>query len=411
MVTFKFFKTCRFILLILLFTIRATAAPALGIAPTDVEQFEHTYENWVVGLTQTLIPSNPATVLVTLDYSDNSEKLADYEDALNADHLPGLPDVYDPHVNMPLQNPIFALVQHQKIKVIFEKPITETQKRILSEVFESKLKLNYKAGDQVIIEQLPPQAEENGTVRIWSGNSITTAHNPVGWIFGLVILFSMLAAARPFKTQPKDSKKNDFSLPRTFGNKAFGLGANRAKFQEKQVALGVHAYRNEKSLVDHMTRINPILSRYAKNAVDPLQVIIKADTKILLAVIRNEKPAALAMTLHGLSETLAALILKLCSLEQRNEIRSILLTMGETITAEQSKYHLLLLASKVHHQTKKFQELTFSLDRFVEAQSQKDAALTLHQQAKERLAEARASQENENAATTKEADPEASHHL
>ncbi len=269
-------------------TASTTALAALPsyVSQNEVQKFEQSYETWVQTLTQTVAPSVPVTVLVELEYSSSQEKLENYEEALESNHLPGLPDVIDPHYRHPSESPLYALVTQQKIKIILEGTLNQTQKKILNEILTNKLKIKSARGDRLTLQEINTSFL----------NSLLQTRKRQAAVIALAVL--LIAA--------------------------FGAAQQKRSPTLKKPALKKAAVTFKKNFSEQISQVNSKLAWYTKNTVDPVQFILKADTKILLTVIRTEKPLHLAQVIQGLNESVAATLLKLCSREQRNEIKSIL---------------------------------------------------------------------------------------
>jgi hypothetical protein len=289
----------------------AHANPGSANLPeTDVQQYEQTYEDWVQTLVQNVAPKNPATVLLKFEYGNNPDQLQTYEELKASNHLPGLPDVSDPHATRPYENAVSALVTKQKIKIIFEKSIPATKTRLLNEILTSKLHLNTARGDGIEFEQL--SATETKTA------SSTNSFNRKNAMMLLAAAIAVLAALSVRKNAKTKTKTEINEAPKATPPAMTALTLNAAAPAPR---------------------------------VQSINLILQASPKVMHQVIRSEKAENLARAFLNIPTAVSGALLNICTPEQRKEI----LTMWniQTVSAEQSRFSQLLIAARIHRENEK----------------------------------------------------------
>ena len=315
----------------------------------DIQRFEQNYEQWVQSLAQSIVPNIPTTVLVDIEYSNNPDDLQNYEELKAANHLPGLPDVIDPNFTYPGESPISALVAKQRIKLIFESPLNANQQKLLKEVLNSKLKLNLDRGDSLALEQVNTLPSENLSATNSTSTATATTLPKIKLThrqsLALVILALMtMIALTGGKAIRKSLSKMSTSLRSL---------AKRANAANETVMEYLRVVPSEKSVTQRLKRRHPRLFARTSMIVNPLNIVLKANPKVLVSVVRNEKIENLARaTLHA-PEMFTGILLNICTQDQRREIRGIWHVEKNAITEEQSRFAQVLLAARIYRQLKK----------------------------------------------------------
>ena len=308
----------------------------------DIQRFEQNYEQWVQSLAQSIVPNIPTTVLVDIEYSNNPDDLQNYEELKAANHLPGLPDVIDPNFTYPGESPISALVSKQRIKLIFESPLNANQQKLLKEVLNNKLKLNLDRGDALTLEQVNTLPTQTSNTAATTLPKIKLTHRQ-SMALAILALMAMIALT------------GGAVIRKSFSRIRVSLRslAKRANSANEAVMEYIRVVPSEKSVTQRLKRRHPRLFARTSMIVNPLNIVLKANPKVLVSVVRNEKIENLARaTLHA-PEMFTGILLNICTQDQRREIRGIWQVERNVITEEQSRFAQVLLAARIYRQLKK----------------------------------------------------------
>lgn len=297
-----------------------------GVDVAEIQQFEQSYEIWIHQLVRHTIQADAETVLVKLNYSNSPEKIQTYQEAKATLHLPGLPDVIDPHLTHPAENPLYSLINEQSIKVLFSNPISKEKQTILAEVIASKAGINRTRGDQLSIET---------TASDFWVNPETVKLIAFG-LLGSAVLFALLGLiALGFKNNRKIKLKTLFSKKAT--------QTIKLKTKDAHEVLKVIAKRN------------PVVASHTSKILDPLEIILNSDPKTTVLTIQNEPAKNLARAMDRASIEFAQIIYRAATPKQRIIIKNhlnILASQKNNNRDHESKFYQLLLASKVQNNTK-----------------------------------------------------------
>lgn len=377
----KLFGTLCFAWIGLVTTSDAQAASMTSIDASDVQHFEQTYEEWVQSLAQSVVPNIPTTVLVEIEYSNNPVDVQTYEELQAANHLPGLPDISDPHFTYPTESPLYALVAKQKVKLIFENALSVSQQKILEEVLNSKLKLNHDRGDSIAIDQIevsPP----------------ATTHTAA---------------------KPKVSPQANFHLNRnqSLALVAFALAAlsalvfvRKRRNQNQSTAFDepLYSVKTENAVSERLLRRNPRLHARTATILNPVKLVLKANPMILVSVVRNEKIQTLGKATLYAPEVFTNLIFNVCTHDQRSQIRAVWAAEKNKTTIEQSQFAQTVLAARVYRQMKKQSatkieaaQLNIFTEKFAQANQ---ARLNLRDRMNQELVLLKQRLQNKNSSTT-----------
>lgn len=273
----------------------------ITVDPSDLQQFEVAYENWVTQIAQSIAPKSQPTVLIELDYSNKPERLQTYSELRAAQHLPGLPQVLDPHLGHPSESPLAALVESKRIKLIFEQPISSGQEQLLAEVLAAKLKIDPARGDKITVTKIPTKPAESNN----------NSNEP--WIAAVVLLtaFALLLKFKPVTTkiasETTTESKTD-TIP--------------AKLTPPPPPVKPFRFSDEdKNVLARMENVENQIRSKAQLLVNPTTQIMKSNPKALIRVIRAEDPKRLAQALQGTSVLFQKTVLSICTSRQRSEIK------------------------------------------------------------------------------------------
>jgi hypothetical protein len=363
--------------------------PVFAALPTsvdagDVQHFEQTYEEWVQSLAASIAPNIPTTVLVDLEYSNNPEDLQNYEELKAANHLPGLPDITDPHFTYPSESPLYSLIAKQRVKLIFESELNANQQKVLEEVLNNKLKLNKDRGDSVNIEHIntvsaPVQANKPAAKSV-DFSKIKLSKKQSVALIGLALLGILGLTVR----------RKQFAIKKVIRT----LTTRKAKETNTEIEY-IRVVPTEKSVTQKLSRKHPRLFARTSLIVNPLNIVLKANPKVLVSVVRNENTANLARaTLHA-PEMFTGILLNICTQDQKNQIRGIWHVERNSITPEQSRFAQVLLAARIFRQLKKQKDV--SIDPVIgEYANAKRAKQALRNRMNLQLSELKASLKNAN---------------
>lgn len=329
------------------FSTQSFALPIpMGIDHADVLRYETALETQAQSLTHSVIQNNPATVLIDVEYSTDAEKIQTYEEIKAVSHLPGLPEVIDPHLSNPGESPISALVRNKKLKIIFENSLNTNEKRILREVLSSKLKMNSRSGDSIVLESLNVPAPKNPPLNQTEISLIAVA----------TLMIALFAVRRKNK--------------------------NQTPLMEK----AVNAKNN---LNNTLTRVAANQANSQKGSGQPstINLILESQPVRLRKVIQSESTTHLARALLNTPPIFMGALLNICTQEQRKEILSIWNRERSKITPEQSQFARILIAAKLRNGTQKPESnsrglLNFNLQKFITAKREQE---NLKQDSKQKL--------------------------
>ena len=113
-----------------------------SISAAEIQHFEQTFEDWAGRIIKSVHPKAEFTVVARVELSAHPEKLAAYEEAKAANHLPGLPEVPDSNYNHPLESPLLPLLQKKSLKVYLRTAMNRGQETVLREIIQAKMKLS-----------------------------------------------------------------------------------------------------------------------------------------------------------------------------------------------------------------------------------------------------------------------------
>ncbi len=123
-----------------LFSQNALASPS--ITPMEAQRFEQSYEDWMKKIITNLNSNLKFTPLAQIEFSENPQKWADYEDEQTLNHLPGLPDVQDPSYSNPFESALSSLVAKRNLRVIlYSNNVSDKERNVIREVLAAKMKL------------------------------------------------------------------------------------------------------------------------------------------------------------------------------------------------------------------------------------------------------------------------------
>jgi hypothetical protein len=213
--------------------------------------------------------------------------------------------------------------------VILESEPNANQQKIISEVLNAKLKLNLDRGDALKIESI---------------NTVA----------------SIVSAA---KTETKKSNSTPIHISRETGFAMIALGlfgivaiAARKLTTKKEQATEIEYIRvvpTETSVSQKLMRKHPRLFARTSLIVNPLNIVLKANPKVLVSVVRNENTLNLARaTLHA-PEMFTGILLNICSQDQKNQIRAAWNLERNSVSPDQSRFAQVLLAAKIYKELKK----------------------------------------------------------
>ena len=305
-------------------------AAAQDLDKSDVQQFEQGYESWVQNTVQKIIQKNPVTVLIELNYTKNPDALQSYEERRAANHLPGLPEMSDPHFNTPQESPISELISSQSIKLIFEQELTTDQMRVINEVLAVKLKLDLSHGDKILFDhlrtQITPRPSRNRTDLY-------------------LILFFILVSGVVLVL----IAKNKFNSK--FNNK---LEANKSEATSEPNNTTANNTTANNTPANNTTINNKseehIQSFYQK--VNPIKTILKSDPKTLLETIQKQDHTFLLSVIAHAPLRFNQMIFKICEPEKRFKLLEAYKNNRHEISQQKSRYSQILLAAKIHDQMK-----------------------------------------------------------
>jgi hypothetical protein len=347
---------------------RAADLNPVSIDPGELQQFEQTYESWVQGIVQNVIPSQRPTVLIDVAYTGNPERMQIYSDLRATQHLPGLPEVMDPHFSHPSESPLSALVASRRIKLIFEHALNNAQEKILAEVLNNKLKINAHAGDQLIfstIETMPSEQpsrlkDPKFLLSALMASLALAAYLARGRLLKIMIPSvdaSMVAvpvvtahavvAPNVVATQPL-TQAAPIEVAKTPVEVAVAPVAKQA-VTPPPPPMKVFQFRDGNQIViQRLKQVDsPLVSKTA-SIVNPIQIILKSDPQAVIRVLRKEKPEMILRAIHETPLLFQKTILSVCTPQQRNRIRELAKTEcirnGEVLFAQN------LIAAKIHRE-------------------------------------------------------------
>lgn len=381
-------RTSKFVLLLGLFladALTAVVSPrmsasaldfsSVSIDPNDIQQFEQSYESWVQSIVQGLVNGQNATVLIEVGYTQNPERLQTYGELKATQHLPGLPEVMDPHITHPSESPLSALVESRKIKIIFEHALSAAQEKIVGEVLNSKLRINANAGDQLIVSTLEA-APATETSNPWRDPK-----NMLYVIAGSLLLAAFLARGR------KKSEDKTRELP-TELKEMLAEAAKKATTPPPAPVKPFKFTDADRTVINRMMQVDSGLLSKTSSIVSPTQIILKSEPKAVIRVVRAESPQIITQAIQGSSILFQKTVLSICTPKQRNEIREI--AKKETFKKEQTLFAQNLLAAKIYRE---LQNLSLqAVDTFVKSREALSASKEAETQLRNSLNAARARQ-------------------
>ena len=325
------------------------------IDASEVQRFEQNYEEWVQTLVQSIVPQNPSTVLVELNYTSNPQQLQTYEELKAAEHLPGLPEVSDPNFTRPTESPLFTLVNQQNIKIIFEAALTSNQKRLLDEVLNSKLKIDSSRGDHLVLDQTSGQALES-TSSYFSGKNFLFALALLA--FGTIVLVSIK------RKTAQNTHENTNEAPPELQSKLLAIETmmQKNKIPAEKVR---EVFESEANLITKIKKNNPKAFSKTSQILNPINIIMKSNPKAIINTVRNENPRLIAEATFHAPDLFISTIIQICTKEQQMVIRNLWKQKFGTVSEEKSRYAQTLLAAKVHRAEK--DEVSKSIENFTVA--------------------------------------------
>lgn len=337
---------------------RASDLTSVSIDPNDLQQFEQSYENWVQGLVQNVVPSQKPTVLIEMSYTQSPERLQTYSELRVTSHLPGLPEVMDPHITHPSESPLSALVEARRIKVIFERPLTHAQEKILAEVLNNKLKINANAGDRIVMSTIEaPSAPEQS-------NRLKDTKLALNIVIGCLVLAALLARSRGNKQAKIENSAPREALPAVEPTGVVAAAPVQRVVTPPPPPVKPFQFNDQdRTVIKRLMSVDSTLVSKTSSIVSPTQIILKSEPKAVIRVLRNEKPEVILRAIHGTSILFQKTILSACTSQQRNRVRELAKT--EKIKKGQILFAQNLIAAKIHRE---MQSVAMqSVDAFVKA--------------------------------------------
>lgn len=267
---------------------------------TEVQRFEQRYESWVQSIVKQAVPKAGASVLVEFDYSNNPDLIQTYEERRAVSHLPGLPDLTESDNGHPTENPLYELVSNQNIKVIFDQNPGDDQIRIVKEILKSKLNLDLAHGDHVTFDTFNR-----------SNAYFEKAKGSLSKNSKLLIVLTILSALG-----------------------ALGLMFRREQSNRKMKEVG------EKE-------VNALYQK-----LNPLSLILKTETKLLISVIRKQDKELIVQVMSHAPVQFNQIILQIFEDEERTELFNQYQANRLQVSLKRSRYSQLLLAAKIHDESK-----------------------------------------------------------
>ena len=267
---------------------------------TEVQRFEQRYESWVQSIVKQAVPKVGASVLVEFDYSNNPDLIQTYEERRAVSHLPGLPDLTESDNGHPTENPLYELVSNQNIKVIFDQNPGDDQLRIVKEILKSKLNLDLANGDHVTFDTFN---RSNAYFEKAKGSLSKNSK----WLIVLTILSA--------------------------------LGALGLMFRREQ--------SNRKMKEDGEKEVNALYQK-----LNPLSLILKTETKLLISVIRKQDKELIVQVMSHAPVQFNQIILQIFEDEDRAELFNQYQANRLQVSLKRSRYSQLLLAAKIHDESK-----------------------------------------------------------
>jgi hypothetical protein len=320
---------------------------SVTVDPNELQQFEASYENWVQNVVQNVLPNPKATVLVEFNYSQDADRLQTYSELRSTSHLPGLPNVFDPNPTHPAESAIFALVESKKIKLIYDQALSAGQEKLLSEIVSAKLRLKTSSGDKLTVNTIETSAPQN------------TTNNKPWWIAVALIAAAIVVTAtrKPFKSlaapttvAAQEPTQNRTVQPPPPPVKPFTFG------------------ENDRQIMNRMQNVESVLVEKTNSIINPTHVIVKANPKALIRVVRKESSLILAQAMQGSSIIFQKTLLSICTPSQRNEIREIGPRLKSSKT--EARFAQNLIAAKIHREVQTFPN---SLDAIKPTRSLEDS--------------------------------------
>lgn len=335
---------------------------SVSIDPNDLQQFEQSYENWVQGLAQNLIPSQKPTVLIEMNYTQNPERLQHYSELRETRHLPGLPEVMDPHITHPSESPLSALVDGRRIKIIFEHVLTAAQEKLLAEVLNNKLRINAHAGDRLILSTLESPAPV-------APSRFKDPRFILSLIAACLAIAVTLARTRRNRSVVNAAPATGFALPAVEPTGVVTpppapIPAPRAFTPPPPPVKPFQFNDQDRTVIQRLMQVDSTLMSKTSSIVSPTQIILKADPKAIIRVIRSESADNVARAIHGTSILFQKTILSICTPQQRNRIRDF--AKKERIRKGQTLFAQNLIAAKIYREMQILNAR--AVDRFAQAQ-------------------------------------------
>lgn len=348
---------------------------SVSIDPNDIQQFEQSYESWIKEIVQGLVNNQTATVLVEIGYTQNPERLQTYGELKATQHLPGLPEVMDPHISHPSESPLSALVENRKIKIIFEHALSAPQEKIVGEVLNSKLRINANAGDQLVVSTLEAApAPETGANRLLRDPKFA-----LYIIMGSLLLAALLARGRKQKTIEKTRE-----LPVEL--KEMIVEATKKAATPPPAPVKPFKFTDaDRSVINRLMSVDSNLLTKTSAIVSPTQIIMKSEPKAVIRVIRSESSEIITQAIQGSSILFQKTLLSICTPKQRNEIRDI--AKRQNFNKEKVIFAQNLLAAKIYRELQSLAHQ--AVDTFVKSREARNSSKEAKDQLRQSLTVAR----------------------
>lgn len=345
------YKRWFFFLLLMCFSLSTQVLAAnvpSGVDIAEVQQFEQSYETWLRQIIYSTTLQTADSLLVKIDYSNDPEKIQTYEEAKSELHLPGLPNVVDPHFSYPAESPLYSLINQQNIKILFSNSIPSEKQKLLREVIQAKTKLNLANGDQLQIET----ADSNSNIKFewpWLSSSKVLS------LAGLLMAMSGLGLGLGFALKRKPL-------------------STLTKNENSSVS-----FKNNEVVLNKISKRNPKIALQASRALNPFYDLTHIDPKIIISTIQNESAKNLAKAISHAPIELTELILRASTDKQKLIIKNDIafqnqhITQSPNNTAKQqneSIFYQLLLISKCKRNASQNSNVAVAqfVDQFVNAQ-------------------------------------------